>query len=252
MITPETKPKVRYGRPPIQEAICEVHFASANPLAPEQIEQIKPVWRSGYPNQQLVTEKTLELHLGVDKVDTQSRNVGHKLIARSEDGKNLAQLGPKFLAVNRLDPYLGWEEAFRGTIETRAREVVQIFGFERMERIGLRYINKIGVPEKPVRWADWFAITLPVPRSLGEAGGAFQFHFEQQLSPGIQGIINFLTLPPQREAGTSVILDIDVIWRGNEPWSQLGAILEAVHNPHRDLFESYLLDKTRHLLQIQA
>lgn len=251
MIALETKPKVKYARPPIQEAICEVHFASANPLAPEQIEQIKPVWQSVYPNQQLVAEKTLEVHLGVDKVDTQSRNIGHKLIARSEDGKNLAQLGPRFLAVNRLSPYLGWGESFRETIESRAREVVQVYGFTSMERIGLRYINKIGFPEKPLRWADWFAIALPVPGDLGTAGGTFQFHFEQQLSPGIQGIINFLTLPPQPEAGTSVILDIDVIWRGSEPWSQLGTILEAVHTPHHDLFESYLLDKSRRLFQIQ-
>jgi len=251
MIGPETKPKVKYARPPIQEAICEVHFASANPLAPEQIEQIKPVWQGGYPNQQLVTEKTLEVHLGMDKVDTQSTNVGHRLIARSADGKNLAQLGPRFLAVNRLNPYLGWEESFRATIESRAREVAQMHGFERMERIGLRYINRIGFPEKPLRWADWFAITLPVPGDLGQAGGAFQFHFEQQLSFGIQGIINFSTFIPQPEAGTSVILDIDVIWRGNEPWSQLGAILEAVHTPHHALFESYLLDKSRHLFEIQ-
>ncbi len=251
MSGPETKPKVKYAQPPIQEAICEVHFAAASPLLPEQIEQIKPVWQSGYPNQQLVTEKTLEVHLGVDKVDTQSKNVGHKLIARSADGKNLVQLGPRFLAVNRLNPYPGWEESFRATIESRTREVVEKYGFERIERVGLRYINKIDFPEKLLRWADWFAVTLPVPGDLGQVGGSFQFHFEQELSPDFRGIINFLTLPQQAEAGASVILDIDVIWRGTEPGSKVGAILEAVHTPHHDLFESYLLDKCRQLFEIQ-
>lgn len=249
-MSPENKPKVKYARPPIQEAVCEVHFASGSSVSPEEFEKIKTVWQKGYPNQQVVTEKTVEFLFSVDKVDTQSRNVGHKLIARSKDGKDLAQLGPKFLAVNRVSPYLGWEESFRATIMSRAQEVVAHYGFDRLERVGLRYINKIELPEQRVRWADWFTIALPVPCGLGEVGGSFQFHFEQALSPGTQGIINFLTLPPQPEAGTTVILDIDVIWRGNQPDNELGQILDAVHNPHHDLFESYLLDKSRELFQV--
>lgn len=244
-------PKVKYARPPIQEAICEVHFVSRNPLDQAQLGRIKPLWQTEYPNQQMVTQQTVELRLSVEKVDTQSRQVGHKLITRSEDGKNLAQLGSKFMAVNRLNPYLGWEESFRGTIESRVREVVQVYGFDRIERIGLRYINKIDFPENPLRWSDWLAIALPVPGTLGQAGGSFQFHFEQTLAPNIQGIINFLSLPAPPGSGTSVILDIDVIWGGDEPCGQVCAVLDTVHKPHHDLFESYLLDRTRELFQIQ-
>jgi len=242
--------RVRYARPPIQEAVCEVHFASAKPLLPREIEHIKPVWKGEYPDQRVVAEKTIQVRLGVDKVDTDSTSTGHKLIARSEDGKDLAQLGPSFLAVNRLSPYVGWEESFRSTIERRAGEVVGCYAFEKIERVGLRYINHIKFPDAPLRWADWLAVALPVPCGLGEVGGTFQFHFEQRLSAGIQGIINFLGLPTQPGGTTSVILDIDVCWRGSEVPARLGDILEAVHSPHHDLFESYLLDKSRDLFEI--
>lgn len=126
-----------------------------------------------------------------------------------------------------------------------------MYGFENVERIGLRYINRIQFPERPLRWANWLAIRLPVPGDLGQAGGLLHFHFEQELSPGLQGIVNFVTVPSPPDGRTCVILDLDVIWRGNEPLEQLGALLERVHGPHHDLFESYLLDKTRRLFDIR-
>jgi uncharacterized protein (TIGR04255 family) len=250
MSEPVSKPKIKYAQPPIQEAICEVHFKLPAPLDKGDIEHIKPIWEGGYPTQQMVTEQNLEVRLSMDKVDTKSTATGHKLIARSADGKNLAQLGPKFIAVNRLNPYLGWEESFRGTIWSRLSEAQSVFNFQEIERIGLRYINKIELPEQPARWAEWFAVPLPVAGSLGECGGVFQFHFEQALSANLQTYINFLNLPTPPSASTTIILDIDVIWRGSEAVAGAKHLLEAVHDPHRDLFEGYLLDKTRALFKV--
>ena len=246
----EPKPRVKYARPPIQEAICEIHFELPAALDENAIARIKPVWQEDYPNQQLAREQSLELHLGLDRLDARSTPVGHKLITRSQDGKNLAQLGPRFLAVNRLKPYLGWEESFRDTITARLHDVRTLYSFERVERIGLRYINRIDVPAKPVRWSDWLAVKLPVPGNLGDMGGTFQFHLEQTLSDHLQAKVNWVCLPTPAEAVTSFILDIDVIWRGTVGADALGPVLESVHAPHRDLFEGYLLDKTRRLFHI--
>ena len=217
-----------------------------------EIERIQSVWKQEYPNQQVVDEKTFEVQLAVDKVDTKSISVGHKLITRSADGKNLAQLGPTFLAVNRLNPYVGWGESFRDTILARLGEAQGVYALKEVERVGLRYINKIDFPETNLRWSEWFAVTLPVPGGLGNCGGNFQFHFEQQLAANIYAVINFLSLPKRVDSGrTSVILDIDVSWQGKENLNAISAVLERVHEPHHILFEGYLLDKTRDLFQIK-
>lgn len=248
----EPNSRAKYERAPIQEAVCEIRFSVPKPLDKAEIERIQPVWKPEYPNQQVVSEKNYELHLAFDKVDTKSTSVGHKLISRSADGKNLAQLGPTFLAVNRLNPYVGWVESFRNTILARIAEAQGVYALKEVERVGLRYINKIDFPETNLRWSEWFVVTLPVPSGLGDCGGTFQFHFEQGLAADIHAVINFLSLPKPLDSGTSVILDIDVIWQGKENIETIGAILEQVHEPHHQLFEGYLLDKTRDLFHIAS
>jgi uncharacterized protein (TIGR04255 family) len=246
------KPKAKYEQPPIQEAVCEIRFSMPSSLNKDEIERMQSIWKPEYPNQQMVAEKSVKVHLTVDKVDTESTSVGHKLIARSADGKNLAQLGPNFLAINRLNPYMGWEESFRSTILARIIEVQRVYSLNEMERVGLRYINKIDFPETTMRWSEWFVMALPVPGGLGESGGNFQFHYEQQLNSNVSAIINFLSLPTPPDSGTSVILDIDIFWHGHQNIDATSAILEQVHDPHHMLFEGYLLDKTRGLFQIKS
>ena len=245
-----TRQRTKYERPPIQEAVCEIHFKSPQPLDKAALEKMQPHWKAQFPQQDIVTERRLELHFAVDKMESSQKEMGHKLIARSADGKNLAQLGPTFLAVNRLNPYLGWEESFRGMILERFHEVVAVFPFETVERVGLRYINKIDLPQRPLRWTEWLAVSPPVPEALRETGGDFQLLYRHALADGLECQINFGTVPPSAAEVTSVLLDIDVIWRGELPARDVKDGLEKVHRPHRELFEGYLLDKTRALFHV--
>src|SRR5258707_337474 len=137
--------KPKYSRPPILEAICEIHFKLPNSLDPAKI---RPMWQTTYPNQEVVSERNFEFLISMDKADAKSTEVGQRLMTRSEDGRGLAQLGPRFMAINRLSPYAGWEESFRGTILSRLKEVKEAYSLEDVERIGLRYINKIDFPQK--------------------------------------------------------------------------------------------------------
>jgi uncharacterized protein (TIGR04255 family) len=241
------RPRVKYKRAPIQEAICEIHFKLPQPLDKTALEKMQQQWMAQYPQQNIVTERQLELHFALDKMESSQREMGHKLITRSSDEKNLAQLGPAFLAVNRLNPYLGWEESFRDLILDRFREVAAVFAFEAIERVGLRYINRIDFPQRPLRWSEWLAVSPPVPETLRETGGDFQLLYRQALGDRLSCQINFGTVMPPTADVTSVLLDIDVIWRGEMPRSEVAEGLEKVHRPHRDLFEGYLLDKTRAL-----
>ena len=244
--------RVKYERPPIQEAVCQITFKLPQPLDKSALEKMQPHWRTLYPQQNIVTERRLELHFAVDKMESSQKEMGHKLITRSADGLNLAQLGPSFLAVNRLNPYLGWEESFRDSILERFREVVAVFPFETIERVGLRYINKIDVPQRPLRWSEWLAVAPPVPEALRESGGEFQLLHRLALGDGLECQINFGTVLSPSPEVTSLLLDIDVAWNGALPVADVADGLEKAHRPHRDLFEGYLLDKTRLLFHVPA
>lgn len=235
----------KYAKPPIQEAICEIHFIVDDPLSSERIGQLKEVWETEYSEQKLNEEKDVKVEVGPDGVRVVENKMGHRLVCRSSDGLRLVQLSGRFLAVNQLRPYPGWEEGFRDTIMARAGEVQSRLGPFEIGRVGLRYINKIDVPQVPFVWEDWFNFRLPMPELEGAVGGPFQMRFEQQLKNHSNLIVNSVSLPSAGDS-TPVILDLDVVWTGKPAHAEkLLELLETVHAPHRLAFEAYMTDKLR-------
>jgi len=243
-----TKLDRNYRNPPIQEAICEVHFELSEPLKLEKIESLKPKWSSTYPDQKIVQEKRVDFHLSPEGFQTKDANLGHRLICKSADGRRLVQLSGLFIAVNQLRPYPGWEEMFRDTILERFRDAQNAIGPLRFKRVGLRYINRIDVPQVPLVWNDWFRLKLPAPSLPGSKQREWQMQFHQELTEGRRFIINLAALPPREEKISPVMLDLDLVWEGvpKEP-GELPPVLEHVHGPHRLVFEAYLSNKVRKL-----
>ena len=162
-----TKPDGKYLNPPIQEAICEIHFELSEPLTLQKIESLKPMWSTSYPDQKIVQERRVDFHLSPEGLQTKEGNLGHRLICKSADGKRLVQLSGLFIATNQLSPYPGWEELFRDTILERFEDLRKAIGPSKFKRVGLRYINRIDVPQVPLVWGDWFKLKLPAPSLPG-------------------------------------------------------------------------------------
>jgi len=242
-----SKLKTNYRNPPIQEAICEIHFDLSEPLTLPKIELLKPMWSATYPDQKTVQERRVDFHLSPEGLQTKEGNLGHRLICKSADGKRLVQLSGLFVAINQLSPYLGWEEMFRDTILARIGDLKAI-GPLRFKRVGLRYINRIDVPQVPLVWGDWFKLKLPAPSLPGFKQREWQMQFHQELTEGRRFIINLAALPPREGKVSPVMLDLDLIWEAATRESgQLSEILEHVHGPHRLVFEAYLSNKIRKL-----
>lgn len=238
----------KYPNPPIQEAICEVHFDLGEPLSVQRIELLKQVWSAEYPEQKVVQERQVNFHISPEGIQTQEGNLGHRLICKTSDGKRLVQLSGVFFAANQLRPYLGWEVVFRDTILRRWEDLQKTIGPLKFKRVGLRYINRMDVPHVPLIWEEWFQLSLPVPELPGSRRREFQMQFHQQLPESRRFIINLANLPSPDGKVSPVILDLDLIWEGlpREP-EELPSVLEHVHGPHRLAFEAYLRDKVRKL-----
>ena len=172
----------------------------------------------------------------------------HRVICKTADGKRLVQLSGLFFAANQLRPYPGWEEAFRDTILQRYQDLQKTIGPFKFKRVGLRYINRIDVPQVPLMWEEWFQIELSVPKLSGSKQREFQMQFHQELSEDRRFILKLAALASPDGKVSPVILDLDLIWEGGptDP-GELGRVLEHVHGPHRLAFEAYLSDKVRKL-----
>jgi uncharacterized protein (TIGR04255 family) len=241
-----TAPSYKYPNPPIQEVVCELHFAIHEPLSLSKIEKLKGLWLTEYPDQNVTEEKNLQFQVDPKGMHFEEMKVGHRLICKSGDGSRLVQLSGRFLAVNQLKPYPGWEEGFRDTILARSKDLESTIGPMPLGRAGLRYINRIEIPDRPLIWENWFNFSLPVPKVDNSHLEGFQMHFERSLPESRRLIVNCLTAQQPGQSGTTVILDLDCVWQG-EPveHSNIPAILERVHASHRLVFESYLTDKLR-------
>lgn len=242
------KTRTQYPNPPIQEAICEVHFDLTQPLPLQTLESLKPVWSASYPDQKVVQERRVNFHLSPEGLKTEEGDLGHRLICKSGDGKRLVQVSGFFIAINQLSPYPGWEESFRDTILARFEDVHKTIGLMKFKRVGLRYINRINVPKVPLVWNEWFKLKLPVPLISGVKQREFQMQFHQELSESRRFVINLAALPPGDGRVSPVMLDLDLIWEGaSRELTELREKLDHVHGPHRLVFEGYLSNKVRKL-----
>ena len=238
-----------YSKPPIQEAVCEIHFALDQPLDSGKQAQLQPTWRENYPHQKFVQEQQVTLHVSPEAVNTQARKSGSRLICRSEDGRRLVQLSGGFLAVNQLKPYPGWQEAFRSTILALSQEVQVVLGPIPFKGVVLRYINKIDVPQVPLVWEDWFKPSLPIPSLPNSHPRSLHMQFNVGLEHECALHISIASLPPTPDI-SPVILDLSVAWNGaSTPTDYLRDHLERVHAPHRLAFEEYLSDNLRRLFE---
>ena len=199
------------------------------------------------PRPKNCARKTRRFSPKSEGLQTKEGNLGHRLICKSADGKRLVQLSGLFVAINQLSPYPGWEEVFRDTILARFGDLKAI-GPLRFKRVGLRYINRIDVPQVPLVWGDWFKLKLPAPSLPGSKQREWQMQFHQELTEGRRFVINLAALPPREGKFSPVMVDLDLIWEAAPIESgQLPEILEHVHGPHRLVFEAYLSNKIRKL-----
>lgn len=240
----------KYKNPPIQEAVCELHFEP--PLKGfdrEEYSPFKELWRKEYPGQRIVKEQQFHFNVLPDAIEQKKTDLGSRLICSSSDGCRLVQLSGKFLAVNQLPPYPGWEESFRDDILKRCKEFCQASGVVSFTRIGLRYINKIQIPIQGFVWEDWFQFSLPVVRADSERIDSFQMMFRNSTAIGQYYSTTIAGNPADDMKSFRVLLDLDAVTESTAGVSlkKISRALEVVHRPHNEVFEKYLTDRLRQL-----
>lgn len=153
-----------YARPPIQEAICELRLATDSSwdlTVPGRVYE-KVGSRFPKPQQQQIQRIEIQPSIGASepKVD-----VSDQLRLLTDDERTFVRLAPRSVSIHRLAPYESWEE-FRPDIAITVEAVTEVVQDLSLERVGLRYINRIVIPSPTIDLEDFFEFRLELGDNL--------------------------------------------------------------------------------------
>jgi uncharacterized protein (TIGR04255 family) len=153
--------------------------------------------------------------------------------------------------------------ALLGLVVSARQEVAPVDG---LERLGLRYIDEIRVPDsEPIEWSKWVHSSLVGPAAVGEEAGLtlvehqalarFRVSDSHSLNLAYGPRVGYAvadkplvrTLPP---AGPFFLLDIDSSWTAQDTIpefdpSGITRQCEELHEPVNALFEALITDNLR-------
>ena len=220
-----------YKNPPLLEAVCEFKFQSPSSWNPAFHDLIDEKVRMQFPRREPMNSH-----------EAQESGPNAKTKFRRADGSALLQVSPGLLAINQLRPYPTWVQ-FKQTILEAYALYGEIIRPARIERLGLRYINQIEIPETKIAIGRYLR---SCPEGYYKLFLSTEFPFETER----ENLFMILMHAPHEEGGFSrFFLDLDYSTRTIMEISSdaIDRILERGHSRIEQVFESSLTDETRWL-----
>jgi uncharacterized protein (TIGR04255 family) len=204
----------RLARAPIAEAVIEMRARAEVPWEESAVRSRLVPLLPDYPQMQSQREFEHELQVGPGQEPVQRhRDLGWKgLRFESADHIHIVQFNRDGFVFSRLRPYDHWEQ-FHG-------EAIRLWNIYRdiahpsgIQRLGLRFINRIELPLDGPRPDDYLHMPAEVLKGLPLSRAGF-FHRDVLGVPGYPYIVTIVrTVQPIQAAGSKgfgLLLDIDV------------------------------------------
>lgn len=217
-----------YKRPPITEAVIEIR--TEEPISQELLDRLKDKFVADYP---APPQKAMALNveIGEAAAKLQQRFEHYKLT--SADGNEIATLGPNVISTSKLAPYEGWEPFFAAAKRNWA--IWKNFvGYKKIVRIGVRYINRIDVPNpeaKPIAVSDYLKFFIVMPDIGAPPMESFAINTSAPLgTDDCLLILNASSVASPLVKAVSFILDLDISKSSSVPqnedalWSFVGRV----------------------------
>ena len=239
-----------YANAPITEAIIDLRVVPCPDLELDTLKQLCEDTKVEYPNIDPIIEVAgmVQIQPGVSaSASAQQNQTGYRSI--SSDGKLVCQRQLQGFTFSRLAPYESWEP-FRDL----ARSFCDVYRSTTkplsVERMAVRYINQINVPESSVELTEYFRTSPEISSDLPQQiDGLFMQVRLPQKDIGAAVVLNQTIAPPTKPDVISVIFDIDifseetVLVDDNAIWEYF----EILHSRKNEIFEACITDRTREL-----
>ena len=238
-----------YPHAPIVEAVIELR---TQPVPLERVKKAARRITKQYALQESLLEIQIAGMIGVDAVPKATQTeVGVQ--ATSGDATDVVMVKVVGLTVTSRSPYLGWGGLI-GRLERDWADYVRLAKPGHVDRIGVRFINRIDVPtdEGPFARDEYILITpgvpLPMDAVLKDATTLVVAHLSDT---DLDLRIHVGEVEPVIIKHRSFLLDIDlyrdheVPQQGEEIWPMLARMRDIKNQ----VFESLITDKARALFR---
>ena len=244
-------PERRYQKPPVIEALCEIYFTDSawdDTIPGAFYEGVK----GDFPEKRQREIQQAEIALGPEEATAGIRRLPPWMQFVSAERHRMIQVARDLLVVNQMYPYPHFEEwepeVYRALELYRA--IARPTG---IARLGVRYINRVVIPEERIRMEDYFTVYPNLPQRLGDTHGSFLVRVEIPSGHGHSVIITFGTAPqpPTTQHQHAFTLDFYDILLVNKPIEEVD-IRAEVGRAHVNLvmaFEDSILDRLRVLFE---
>ena len=242
-------PNRRYRKPPVIEALCEIFFAEStwdDTVPGSFYERIK----DDFPKKQKRTIQEAQISFGPEQAVAGVRQLPPWMQFISEEKHRMIQVAQDLLVINQLRPYPHFEE-WEPEIYSAFGIYKELANPKKVTRLGLRYINRIVIPEERVRMEDYFTIYPNLPARLGDTHGSFLVRVEVPQTEGHAVLITFGTAPPSGQNQHPFMLDLYDILHINGPVDEntLKQQIGCAHDNIVVAFEDSITDTLRALFE---
>lgn len=242
--------KRKYKNPPINEAVCEFRFTDQTEWDQTVPGRFYEKVESFYP---LKDERTIhEIKIIHEKKGSRHEiQRSRRVVFLSADKKDRVEIGDRILCINRLRPYVTWEQ-FRPKIQNSLNTLEQIVSIRGFERIGLRYVNRINVPGSKPELDDYFSFQPFLGKDLPSEFVDFivgcQFQFEEGRDLCKVTMTNTHVGSPEI---SSFLLDIDYVLIQPKAINvhQYQEWIRNAHDKVEEIFEGCIKDELRKIFK---
>lgn len=237
----------KYANPPIIEVVCELRLLPDSKWDLTIPGLVYEKIQDEFPNKEQRLIQEIEL-LDTQGNMQQQLRTNERAIFLANDRKTFVQIGTRLLAVNHLKPYTSWSE-FKPKIENALESLNEVVTINGLQRIGLRYINKIELPDQQIHLDEFFDFRPNLGEILSKktmksfvVGCLIPFSDERDLCK-----LQLTDIIPDNKQNYAFLLDIDYFL--NQPLNiSISEIFEWIEKAHQNIeetFEACITDRLR-------
>lgn len=238
----------RYVNPPVLEAVCEFRMTPDTAWDLTTPGLLYERIRDTFPHREQRIVQELEVSGDPEGLQHQIRAT-ERILFFTEDRRMFVQLGHRLLSVHALQPYPTWA-IFKPNIEKVFRALREVIAEGSLQRVGLRYINRIEIPfVQEVVLEEYFQFYPALGHSLPQKMAGFLVAVELVYADGRDRCrVLLASSPPSKQNTLTYLLDIDYFLMPQEKVIDMENALEWVEEAHshvEEIFEGCVTDRLR-------
>ena len=160
----------KYRNPPIVEVVAEFRFVPSGKWGDHLVDALHRKLQPRFPLRRSMSE--MNIAPAARENPSLFVEIQHGVRFFRKDERAFVQVYPYRISIHHLAPYPHWE-GFRPLILDVFAAIRDLVPGLSIERLGLRYINRITIPRDPLKFPDYFTLYPHIGSSLPRTHKAF-------------------------------------------------------------------------------